>query len=77
MKKLIFRASVYGVLGGVIPPNSVKLIASEISTDIKNTGIVSLVVKKLDFGGSTLGAPRGGGGVAPSNYVEVFVCCIC
>ena len=36
----------------MVPPNSVKMFASEISTDIKNTGIVILVVQKLIFGGS-------------------------
>ena len=42
------------VLGGVLP-HSVKIFAFEISTDTKNTGIVSLVVQKFDFWGSTLG----------------------
>ena len=55
MKKLIFRESVWGVLGRVVPLNSVKVFASEISTDIKNTGIVSLVVKKNWFLGVHLG----------------------
>ena len=45
----------------MVPKNSVKMFASEISTDIKNTSIVNLVVQKFDFGGSTLGGPRGGG----------------
>ena len=46
----------------VVPPNSVKMFASEVSTDIKNKGIVSLVVQKFVFWGSTLGASLGGGG---------------
>ena len=54
---------------GVIPPNSVKIFASEISTDIKNTGIVSLVVKKFDFWGSTLGGPRRGGTLKLCRYI--------
>ena len=37
------------------PPNSVEIFASEISTDMKNTGIVNLVVQKFDFWGSTGG----------------------
>ena len=41
-------------------PNSVKIFASEIFTDIKNTGIVNLVVQKLDFWGSILGGSPGG-----------------
>ena len=46
--------------GGVVPPNSVKIFASEICTDIKNAGIVKLVVQKFDFFGSTLGGFPGG-----------------
>ena len=59
----------------MVPPNSVKMFASEICNDMKNTGMVNLVVQKLDFWGFTLGGFRGE--VAPSNYVEIFVCCIC
>ena len=44
----------------MVPPNSVKIFASEISTDIKNTGIVNLVVQKPDFRGSILGGSAGG-----------------
>ena len=70
----MFRMSVWGVLGkrGVVLPNSVKIFASEISTDMKNTGIVNLVEKKFDFWRSTLGGFRGE--VALSNYVKIFVC---
>ena len=45
----MFRGSIWGFLKGV-PPNSVKMFASEICTDIKNTSIVNLVVQKFDFG---------------------------
>ena len=41
-------------------PNSVKIFASEITTDIKNTGFVNLVVQKLDFWGSILGGSAWG-----------------
>ena len=58
----------------MVPPNSVKILASKICTDIKSTGIAHLVVQKFDIEGSTMGGPRG---VAPSNYVEIFVCLIC
>ena len=44
----------------VVPPTLLKFFASDISTDIKNTGIVTLVVQKLDFQGSTLGGSAGG-----------------
>ena len=57
----MFRRSVYGVLGGMVPPNSVKIFASEISTDIKNTGIVNLVVQQFAFWGPPWGGPPGGG----------------
>ena len=44
----------------VVPQNSVKIFASDISTDIKNTSIVNLVMQKFDFWGSILGGgPRG------------------
>ena len=56
-----------GPLG--VPPNSVKMFAPEISTDIKNTGIVNLAVQKFDFWGSTLGVPRG---VVPSGGSRKF-----
>ena len=46
----------------MVPPNSVKIFASDISTDIKNTSIVNLVMQKLDFWGSILGGVREGGG---------------
>ena len=49
-------------LGEVVPSNSVKTFASEICTDIKNTGIVNLVMQKFDFWGSTLGGTFWGGG---------------
>ena len=58
----------------MVPPNSVKMFASELSTDIKNTHIVNLVVQKFNFWGSTLG--EGPGGMAASNYGEIFVCYI-
>ena len=45
----------------VVFPNFFKIFASEISTDIKNTSIVNLVVQKFDFGGSTLEGSPGGG----------------
>ena len=48
----MFKGSVWG---WVVPPNSVKIFASEISTDIKNTSIVNLVLQKLDFWGSAGG----------------------
>ena len=53
----MFKGSVWG---WVVPPNSVKIFASDISTDIKNTSIVNLVVRKLDFWGSILGGSAGG-----------------
>ena len=53
VEKIDFTGSVWE---GVVPPNSVKTFASEISTEIKNTGMVNLVVQKFDLGG-----PRGGG----------------
>ena len=49
----------FGTFGERVPPNYVKIFAYEKSSDIKNTGIVSLVVQKFDFGGSTLGGPWG------------------
>ena len=52
----MFKGSVWG---GVVPSNSVKMFATDISTDIKNTSIVNLVVQKLDFWGSTLGGVPG------------------
>ena len=67
----MFRGSFGGVVG-VLPLNSVKMFASEICTDMKNTGIVNLVLQKLDFWGSALGGFRGE--VASSNYVKIFVC---
>ena len=58
---MIFRGSVWGVLGGVAPQNSVKIFASKISNDIKNTGIVNLVVQRFDSGGSiSRGSPGAG-----------------
>ena len=58
--------------GGGVPPTSVKIFASEISTDIKNTGIVSLVVQKFDFWGSTLaGSPRGWHPQTMSQYLSI------
>ena len=48
------------VLKGMVFPNYVKIFASEICTDIKNPGIVNLVVQKFGFGGSTLGGSPGG-----------------
>ena len=51
----MFRVSVWGVAVGVVPPNFVKMFASEICTDMKNTGIGNLVVQKFDFWGSILG----------------------
>ena len=63
----MFKGSVWG---WVVPQNSAKIFVSDISTDIKNTSIVNLVMQKLGFWGSTLGGPRG---AAPSNYVKVFV----
>ena len=56
----------------MVHPNSVKMFASEICNDMKNTGIVNLVVQKFDFWGSTLRGFRGK--AALSNYVEIFVC---
>ena len=63
-------------MGGIPRLDSVKIFASDMSTDIKNTSIVNLVAQKFGFLGSTLGG-WGPGGVALSNYVEIFVCCIC
>ena len=57
---MIFRGSVYGVLGGMMPPNFVKMFASDIYTDIKNIGIVNLGVQKFDFGGFILSGSPGG-----------------
>ena len=48
------------------------MFASEKCTDVKNTRILNLVVQKFDFWRSTLGGLRGE--VAPTNYVEIFVC---
>ena len=56
----------------MVPSNSVKMFASEIFSDMINTGIVNLVVQKFDFWGSILGGFRRE--VAPSNFVEIFVC---
>ena len=56
----------------VVLQNSVKMFAYEICNDMKNSGIVNLVVQKFGFWDSTLGGLRGE--VAPSNYVEMFVC---
>ena len=50
------------------------MFAYKIRTDMKNTGIVNLVMQKIDFWGSTLGEFRGD--VAPSKYVEIFVCSV-
>ena len=61
----MFKGSIWEVLEGGTP-NCVKMFASEVSTDIKNKDMVSLVVQKLDFWGS----PRG---MVPPNYVKVFV----
>ena len=55
----------------VVYPNSVKIFASEISTNIKNTDIVSLVVKKFDFWGSTLWGPGGWHSQTMSKYLSV------
>ena len=57
----------------MVPSNSVKIFHSEICTDIKNTSIVSLVVQKVDFWGSTLGGSPGGGGHPQimSKYLSV------
>ena len=57
LKKLMFKGSVWRC---VVPPNSVKIFSSDISTDIKNTSIVNLVVQKLDFWGSILEGSAGG-----------------
>ena len=62
-----------GSLGGGSTPNSVKIFASEICTDIKNTGIVNLVQQKLDFWVPPWGV-RGGGGWHPhttAKYLSV------
>ena len=56
----------------MVPPNSVKMFASQICNDTKNTAIVNLVVQKCDFWGSTLGGFQGE--VALPNNVEIFVC---
>ena len=39
VKKLIFEESIWGLLGGVVPPNYIKLFVSQISTDV-NIAIV-------------------------------------
>ena len=58
-------------MGGT--PNSVEIFASDISTDIKNTGIVTVVVQKLDFCWSTLGGgPRGWHPQTMSKYLSVL-----
>ena len=58
----------------MVPPNSVKMFASEICNDVKNTGIVNLVGQKIDFWESTFGGFRGE--EASSNYFEIFVCLV-
>ena len=68
----MFGGSIWGS-AGVVPPNSVKIFASLISTDIKNTGTVNLVAQEIDFWGTTLGGSRSGG-MIPLNDVEIFVC---
>ena len=55
----------------MVPPNSVKMFAYEICNDMKNTGIVNLVVQKFDFWGSTMKGFRGE--VAPSNMLK-YLC---
>ena len=60
---MIFRVSVLGGPRGGGTPKYVKMFASKICTDIKNTGIENLVGQKFDFWGSTLRGPPDGGGV--------------
>ena len=40
-KKLIFESPLWGVRGGMVPPNSVKILASEYLLVSKNTGTVN------------------------------------
>ena len=57
----------------MVPPNSVKMFASELSTDIKNTGIVSLVVQKFDIGEVHFGGvPRGSGTLKLCQNICLF-----
>ena len=51
----------------MVPPNPVKMFASEVSTDVKNTSIVNVVVQKFGFWGASLrGHPQ-----TMSKYLSV------
>ena len=67
LAEAVEKIGVWGVRLGrlrewLVPPNSVKMFASELSIDIKNTGIVNLVVQNFDFWESILGGSPGGSG---------------
>ena len=68
VKKFVFGGSIWGVPGGVVPPNYVKIFVSQISTDIKKTGTLAWAVQKFDFLGPHFGGVPGG--VAPKKFQE-------
>ena len=57
VKKFVFGGSIWGVPGGVVPPNYVKIFVSQISTDIQKNWHPSLSRSKNWF----FGAPFWGG----------------
>ena len=72
-KKLIFGGSIWGVLGGVAPPNYVKIFVCQIFADITKYWHSSLGCSKMILGGPFGGISRG---VAPPKYVKIIVCWI-
>ena len=73
VKKFVFGGSIWGVPGGVVPPNYVKIFVSQISTDIKKNWHPSLSRSKIWFFGAPFrGGPRGGGTPKPCLNISLL-----